>query len=61
MGKDCTHIWEQCLATIRDNVDGQTFKTWFEPIRAVGLRDNALTVQIPNRFFYEMPGARPSR
>ena len=54
MGKDCTHIWEQCLATIRDNVDGQTFKTWFEPIRAVGLRDNALTVQIPNRFFYEM-------
>lgn len=54
MGKDCTDIWAACLETIKDNVPEQTFRTWFEPIRAVGLRDAALTVQIPNRFFYEM-------
>ena len=54
MGKDCTYVWERCLSTIRDNVSEQIFRTWFEPIRAVGLRDQALTVQIPNRFFYEM-------
>ena len=54
MGKDCTDVWARCLTTIRDNVSEQTFKTWFDPIRAVGLRDGALTVQIPNRFFYEM-------
>lgn len=54
MEKDCTDIWARCLATIRENVSEQTFRTWFEPIRAVGLREGALTVQIPNRFFYEM-------
>ena len=54
MGKDCTELWARCLSTIRDNVSEQTFRTWFEPIQAVHLRDNALTVQIPNRFFYEM-------
>ena len=54
MGKDCTDTWAACLATIKDNVSEQTFRTWFEPIRAVGLREGALTVQIPNRFFYEM-------
>ncbi len=54
MGKDCTHVWDQCLHTIRENVSEQTFRTWFQPIRAVGLREQALTVQIPNRFFYEM-------
>ncbi len=54
MGKDCTSIWAECLATIKDNVSEQTYRTWFEPIQAVGLRDAALTVQIPNRFFYEM-------
>ncbi len=54
MGKDCTDTWARCLASIRNDVSEQTFRTWFEPIRAVGLRDNALTVQIPNRFFYEM-------
>ena len=54
MGKDCTTVWENCLSTIRDNVSEQTYRTWFQPIRAVQLRDTALTVQIPNRFFYEM-------
>ena len=54
MNKDCTQIWEQCLSTIKDNVSEQTYRTWFEPIRAVALRDKSLTVQIPNRFFYEM-------
>jgi len=54
MGKDCTTVWERCLSTIRENVSEQIFRTWFEPIHAVGLREQALTVQIPNRFFYEM-------
>ena len=54
LGKECTDVWAACLATIKDNVPEQTFRTWFEPIRAVALRESALTVQIPNRFFYEM-------
>ena len=54
MGKDCTQVWEQCLHTIREKVSEQTLSTWFQQMRAVGLREKALSVQIPNRFFYEM-------
>ncbi len=46
-------IWDNCLQTIRRNVNSQSFKTWFEPIRPVRLESNALTIQVPNKFFYE--------
>ena len=29
------------------------YKTWFEPIVAVKLTDNALSIQVPSKFFYE--------
>lgn len=53
MVKDCVTVWDNCLQTIRRNVNGQSFKTWFEPIRPVRLEDKALTIQVPNKFFYE--------
>ncbi|MCL4111889.1 UNVERIFIED_CONTAM: hypothetical protein GTU68_063541 [Idotea baltica] len=53
MVKDCHIIWANCLQIIRDNVNPQSFKTWFEPIKPVGLDSNALTIQVPNKFFYE--------
>ena len=36
---------------IRDST--QSFKTWFEPIKPVQLVDSSLTIQVPNKFFYE--------
>lgn len=53
MTNDHTTVWERCLQTIRRNVNTQSFKTWFMPIRSVHLADSALTIQVPNRFFYE--------
>lgn len=53
MIKDHATVWDSCLRTIRRNVNQQSFKTWFEPIRPVRLDDNALTIQVPNKFFYE--------
>ncbi len=46
-------IWTNCLQTIEKNVNPQSFKTWFAPIKPVKLEDSALTIQVPNRFFYE--------
>ncbi|MEM9884503.1 MAG: chromosomal replication initiator protein DnaA [Bacteroidota bacterium] len=46
-------VWDNCLQTIRRNVPLHSYKTWFEPIRPVRLEENALTIQVPNRFFYE--------
>ena len=46
-------VWERCLKIIRDIVDWQPFKTWFEPIKPVKLKDEVLTIQVPSQFFYE--------
>jgi chromosomal replication initiator protein len=50
-----THIevWQNCLMVIRHNVEEKAFKTWFEPIVPVSLSDDVLTIQVPNKFFYE--------
>ncbi len=53
MVKDYVQVWDSCLQTIQRNVPAHSYKTWFEPIRPVGLRDFSLTIQVPNKFFYE--------
>ncbi|MBL7792219.1 MAG: chromosomal replication initiator protein DnaA, partial [Saprospiraceae bacterium] len=53
MMRDHATVWDSCLQTIRKSVPMQSYKTWFEPIRPVKLEHNALTIQVPNRFFYE--------
>jgi len=53
MVRDCISVWDNCLRTIEGHINQQTYKTWFEPIKAVNLRENALTIQVPNKFFYE--------
>lgn len=53
MTTDHATVWENCLQLIRRNVNSQSFRTWFEPIKPVRLENNALTIQVPNRFFYE--------
>lgn len=46
-------VWAACLDLIKDGVNTQSFKTWFEPILPVGLRDGRLTIQVPSQFFYD--------
>ncbi|MEO8732842.1 MAG: DnaA N-terminal domain-containing protein, partial [Flavobacteriales bacterium] len=53
MKKDHEKIWDRCLEVIKDNVSQQSFTTWFQPIRAVKLVDEVLTIQVPSQFFYE--------
>ena len=53
MDKDHEIVWNRCLQIIKDNVPSVSFKTWFEPIVPVKLRDNVLTIQVPSPFFYE--------
>lgn len=53
MVKDHITVWDSCLAIIRRNVNTQSYKTWFEPIKPVRLDETALTIQVPNKFFYE--------
>ncbi|MFK8045130.1 MAG: chromosomal replication initiator protein DnaA [Crocinitomicaceae bacterium] len=46
-------VWRDCLNVIKDNVSLQSFKTWFEPINPIKLKDKVLTIQVPSHFFYE--------
>lgn len=46
-------IWGMCKLLIREEVSELAYKTWFEPIRPVGLEGDLITLQVPNRFFYE--------
>lgn len=52
--KTAESVWNNCLAFIRDNIPTrQAYVTWFEPIKAVRLIDNSLSIQVPSKFFYE--------
>ena len=53
MSVTANSVWNKCLAFIQDNIQPQAFKTWFEPIKPIRLTDNALSIQVPSKFFYE--------
>ena len=46
-------IWNNCLIFIRDNIQQQAYKTWFEPIIPLKTTENSLSIQVPSKFFYE--------
>ena len=46
-------VWGNCLSFIKDNIQPQAYKTWFEPIVAVKLENTSLSIQVPSKFFYE--------
>lgn len=51
--KNANNVWSSCLKIIKDIVEWQHFKTWFEPIVPVELQGNILMIQVPSQFFYE--------
>src|ERR1700759_1876385 len=53
MDKTAEKVWTNCLKIIKDIVEWQHYKTWFEPIKPVSLKNNILTIQVPSQFFFE--------
>jgi chromosomal replication initiator protein len=53
MNINAQDIWGQVLAILQQRIDQQSYKTWFVPIRPLKIEGVALTIQIPNKFFYE--------
>ncbi|MCB0501114.1 MAG: chromosomal replication initiator protein DnaA [Bacteroidetes bacterium] len=53
MKNKCELVWEKCLLIIKDNINLQSYKTWFEPIKPVNLEKDVITIQVPSQFFYE--------
>ncbi len=53
MSASAQSVWENCLIYIKDNIQDQAYKTWFEPIVPVKLENKVLSIQVPSKFFYE--------
>jgi chromosomal replication initiator protein len=51
MEKNAEKVWTNCLKIINDIVERQHYKTWFEPIKPVSLKNNVLVIQVPSQFF----------
>ncbi|HAQ37480.1 MAG TPA: chromosomal replication initiator protein DnaA, partial [Saprospirales bacterium] len=46
-------VWTKCLKTIAEHVTPQAYKTWFEPVKPIGLNNDSLLIRVPNKFFFE--------
>jgi chromosomal replication initiator protein len=46
-------VWKSCLNIIQENVNPQSFQTWFTPIVPIKIESLKLTIQVPSQFFYE--------
>jgi len=53
MKKSHESVWTSCLSVIKDNVSLQSYKTWFEPIKPIKIKNSVITIQVPSQFFYE--------
>ncbi len=53
MEKTAEAVWNNALSFIKDNINDQSFKTWFLPIKPTKLQGKVLTIQVPSKFFYE--------
>ena len=45
--------WTRCLEILRDNLNEETFKTWFTPVRPISLEEQQLTIEVPSDFWRE--------
>jgi len=46
-------VWDRCLEIIKENINPQSFRTWFLPIVPIQINGSLLTIRVPSQFFYE--------
>jgi chromosomal replication initiator protein len=46
-------IWHRCLQVFKDNLNYETYKAFFEPVKSLGVKQNILTLEVPSQFFVE--------
>jgi chromosomal replication initiator protein len=51
--QDPVIVWKQALELIQEQVNPQTYRTWFLPITPLRLEGRRLTIEVPSQFFYE--------
>jgi chromosomal replication initiator protein len=44
-------LWSSILSELQNQLNQQSYETWFTPTRALSLTENKLVVEVPSRFF----------
>ena len=53
MSRQIDQLWSSILENIKKEVNGNSFATWFKPIKPSKIDSDTLTIQVPSQFFYE--------
>ena len=46
-------IWDKSLSIIEEKVGSNLFELWFRPIKPLQIKEQQVTLEVPNRFFKE--------
>jgi chromosomal replication initiator protein len=44
-------LWTRCLTILSEKVNQNSFDMWLKPLKACGIKDNILEIEVPNKFF----------
>ncbi|HUI31486.1 MAG TPA: chromosomal replication initiator protein DnaA [Candidatus Acidoferrales bacterium] len=50
---DVRGTWEECMKLIHGQVNNLSYKTWFEPVIPVALKEKNLILRVPSQFFHD--------
>ena len=53
MSRQVDQLWGNILEHVKKEVNGNSFATWFKPIKSSKVENDTLTIQVPSQFFYE--------
>jgi len=45
------NVWDRCLETLKNDLNRQSFDTWFKPTQGTLVGSHTLKVRVPNEFF----------
>ncbi|MCD4812742.1 chromosomal replication initiator protein DnaA [bacterium] len=51
MSFSADELWSSVLSELENNLNKQSFETWFTPTRAILFSENKLVIEVPSRFF----------
>lgn len=46
-------FWDECLSIIKDNLNNDSYQTWFAPIVPLKFENKVFVLQVPSQFFVE--------
>ncbi len=49
--QDKSNAWTQLLLLVQENIDRNSYETWFEPTSFIGRESDSLYIKVPNSYF----------